>query len=257
MAAVEPGLGVALLKCSHYSRSCRLQAPCCGNFYICRLCHDDMENHQMDRFKVTQVQCAKCETIQQVKKTCEKCKTVFGEYYCDICHLFDVDKKQYHCPPCGICRIGPKDDFFHCVKCNLCLATHLRGNHKCVENVSRQNCSVCMEDIHTSRIGAHVLTCGHLLHKTCYEMLFNKGAYRCPLCMQSAVDMTKYWEELDLEIAQTAMPSDYQNMIVKIMCNDCQLHSTTPFHVLGLKCSGCGSYNTAQDGGPISAEGEQ
>ncbi|XP_072439868.1 RING finger and CHY zinc finger domain-containing protein 1 isoform X3 [Chiloscyllium punctatum] len=218
MAEAEPGPGVPLLTCPHYSRSCRLK----------------------------------------VKKTCENCKTVFGEYYCDTCHLFDVDKKQYHCPPCGICsRIGPKDDFFHCVKCNLCLATHLRGNHKCVENVSRQNCPVCMEDIHTSRIGAHVLTCGHLLHKTCYEMLFNKGAYRCPLCMQSAVDMTKYWEELDLEIAQTAMPSDYQNMVVKIMCNDCQLHSTTPFHVLGLKCTGCGSYNTAQDGGPISAQGEQ
>lgn len=36
---------------------------------------------------------------------------------------------------------------------------------QCVENVSRQNCPVCMEDIHTSRIGAHVLPCGHLLHK--------------------------------------------------------------------------------------------
>lgn len=35
------------------------------------------------------------------------------------------------------------------------------------------------------------------------------------------------------------------------MCNDCQAHCTVPFHVLGMKCSGCGSYNTAQDGGLI------
>lgn len=27
-------------------------------------------------------------------------------------------------------RIGPKEDFFHCLKCNLCLAMNLRGKHK-------------------------------------------------------------------------------------------------------------------------------
>lgn len=44
-----------------------LQAPCCGKFYVCRLCHDDEENHQMDRFKVREVKCASCNTIQEVK----------------------------------------------------------------------------------------------------------------------------------------------------------------------------------------------
>lgn len=138
-------------------------------------------------------------------------------------------------------RIGPREKYFHCEKCNLCLAQDLRGNHKviftlhlflththrkycfwwanerprccdlqlflmfqCVENVSRQNCPVCMEvikhvthygercwifvqaftfstiwygfllhvqDIHTSRIGAHVLPCGHLLHK--YDSVYS------------------------------------------------------------------------------------
>lgn len=33
------------------------------------------------------------------------------------------------------------------------------------------------------------------------------------------------------------------------MCNDCQAHCTVSFHVLGMKCGSCGSYNTAQDGG--------
>ncbi|PIO25186.1 hypothetical protein AB205_0108620, partial [Aquarana catesbeiana] len=64
------------------------------------------------------------------QKSCEHCNHVFGDYYCDICHLFDKDKKQYHCDGCGICRIGPKEQFEHCAKCNLCLPLSFRGNHK-------------------------------------------------------------------------------------------------------------------------------
>lgn len=45
---------------------CVLQAPCCGKLYVCRLCHDAEENHQMDRFKVKEVQCSECQTLQQV-----------------------------------------------------------------------------------------------------------------------------------------------------------------------------------------------
>lgn len=45
-----------------------LQAPCCGKLYVCRLCHDAEENHEMDRFKVREVQCAECQTVQQVSE---------------------------------------------------------------------------------------------------------------------------------------------------------------------------------------------
>ncbi|KAG8593289.1 hypothetical protein GDO81_000784 [Engystomops pustulosus] len=151
--------------CEHYTRGCELRAPCCGKFYICRLCHDNKETHKMDRFKVTQVQCLKCKHIQKAQQNCENCDNIFGDYYCNICHLYDKDKKQYHCDGCGICRIGPKEQFEHCTKCNLCLPLSFRGNHKCIENVSRQDCPICLEDIHTSRVGARVLPCGHLLHR--------------------------------------------------------------------------------------------
>ncbi|XP_004430894.1 PREDICTED: RING finger and CHY zinc finger domain-containing protein 1 isoform X1 [Ceratotherium simum simum] len=234
--------------CEHYDRGCLLKAPCCDKLYTCRLCHDNNEDHQLDRFKVKEVQCINCEKIQHAQQTCEECSTLFGEYYCSICHLFDKDKKQYHCDNCGICRIGPKEDFFHCLKCNLCLAMNLQGKHKCIENVSRQNCPICLEDIHTSRVVAHVLPCGHLLHRTCYEEMLKEG-YRCPLCMHSALDMTRYWRQLDDEIAQTPMPSEYQNMTVDILCNDCNGRSTVQFHILGMKCNICESYNTAQAGG--------
>uniref|UniRef100_A0A8C4J015 RING finger and CHY zinc finger domain-containing protein 1 n=1 Tax=Dromaius novaehollandiae TaxID=8790 RepID=A0A8C4J015_DRONO len=118
---------------------------------------------------------------------------------------------------------------------------------QCIENVSRQDCPICLEDIHTSRVGAHVLPCGHLLHRTCYEDMLKEG-YRCPLCMHSALDMTRYWRQLDDEVAQTPMPTEYQNMMVEILCNDCSARSTVQFHLLGMKCTNCESYNTAQDG---------
>uniref|UniRef100_A0A8B9Y7D7 Ring finger and CHY zinc finger domain containing 1 n=1 Tax=Bos mutus grunniens TaxID=30521 RepID=A0A8B9Y7D7_BOSMU len=203
--------------CEHYDRGCLLKAPCCDKLYTCRLCHDNNEDHQLDRFKVKEVQCINCEKIQHAQQTCEECSTLFGEYYCSVCHLFDKDKKQYHCENCGICRIGPKEDFFHCLKCNLCLAMNLQGKHKCIENVSRQNCPICLEDIHTSRIAAQVLPCGHLLHRTCYEDMLKEG-YRCPLCMRSALDMSRSWRQRDDEVAQTPMPSEYQNMTVDFTC---------------------------------------
>uniref|UniRef100_A0A4W5R108 Ring finger and CHY zinc finger domain containing 1 n=1 Tax=Hucho hucho TaxID=62062 RepID=A0A4W5R108_9TELE len=218
--------------CDHYVRRCFLKAPCCGKAYVCRLCHDAEEDHQMDRFLVKEVQCSVCNTVQQAQKVCQECNVTFGDYYCDICHLFDKDKKQYHCQPCGICRIGPREKYFHCEKCNLCLVSDLRGNHKCVENVSRQNCP------------------GSLLPEI-LPLYFLFSAYRCPLCMHSAWNMENYWEQMDKDMAQSPMPTEYQDATVKIICNDCQTHCTVPFHVLGMKCSGCGSYNTAQDGGLI------
>lgn len=33
-------------------------------------------------------------------------------------------------------RIGPREKYFHCEKCNLCLAQDLRGNHKVILTVS-------------------------------------------------------------------------------------------------------------------------
>ncbi|KAH0507107.1 RING finger and CHY zinc finger domain-containing protein 1 [Microtus ochrogaster] len=187
MAATAREDGVISLErgrrgCEHYDRGCLLKAPCCDKLYTCRLCHDNNEDHQLDRFQVKEVQCINCERLQH-----------------------------------------------------------------CIENVSRQNCPICLEDIHTSRVVAHVLPCGHLLHR----------GYRCPLCMHSALDMTRYWRQLDNEVAQTPMPSEYQNMSVEILCNDCNGRSTVQFHILGMKCKICESYNTAQAGGRRAAVDQQ
>lgn len=154
---------------------------------------------------------------------CEKCGIKFGRYTCLICNLFDDDdKSQYHCDSCGICRVGGKERFFHCATCNMCLPIQLKlDGHRCVENVSRSNCAVCLEDIHTSRIPCHIPSCGHLLHRTCFEQLLCSGYYACPTCQQSMLDMKQLWQYLDNEVNITPMPKEYDNFFVDILCKDC------------------------------------
>lgn len=98
-----------------------------------------------------------------------------------------------------------------------------------MENVSRSNCAVCLEDIHHSRIPCHIPTCGHLLHRTCFEQLLVSGHYACPTCQTSMLDMKQLWNYLDNEIQVTPMPKEYENFFVDILCKDCHLvsHITT------------------------------
>lgn len=49
-----------------HALSFRSQAPCCGKLYPCRLCHDGAEEHQLDRFRVSEVQCSRCRLLQKV-----------------------------------------------------------------------------------------------------------------------------------------------------------------------------------------------
>ncbi|ELU11950.1 hypothetical protein CAPTEDRAFT_144246 [Capitella teleta] len=237
--------------CSHYKRKCAFVSPCCKKIYTCRLCHDDKEMHEIDRRCVKEVVCLVCDTKQPASEDCKQCKTRFGAYHCSICNLYDDDnKRQFHCDPCGICRVGGRDNFYHCPKCDICLSTYLRDSHTCVEKVSRANCPVCLEDLHTSLMPSHIPKCGHLLHKNCFEQLLKSGNYTCPLCAQSMLPMQKAWESMDHEIEGTPMPDEYKDFHVQILCKDCHTESRVLFHVLGLKCHQCGSYNTCRTAAP-------
>lgn len=234
--------------CAHYKRRAKFVTPCCNKFYMCRYCHDENETHFFNRKTVTELICTECNTRQRVQAECEKCGVRFGKYTCLVCNLFDdEDRSQYHCDGCGICRVGGRTRFFHCEVCNMCLPMQLKyDGHRCVENVSRSNCPVCLEDIHTSRIPCHIPDCGHLLHRTCFEELLSSGHYACPTCQTSMMDMNQLWEYLDSEVAATPMPKEYENYIVDILCKDCHKESTVKFHVVGLKCTHCGAYNTCR-----------
>jgi len=238
------------LGCAHYKRHCKLIAPCCNKAYNCRFCHDEAEpTHSLDRKKVEEVECLKCNTRGPAEADCQNCGIIFGSaYFCRICRLYDdVDKGQFHCDGCGICRVGGREKYEHCDNCGLCLPKS--DGHKCRSDISKTNCPVCMEDLHTSRDPAHIPPCSHLIHTTCYREMLRSGLFACPTCGLSMQPMD--WAALDREVAATPMPLAYQALYRKILCKDCQASSTAKFHIVGMKCGRCGSYNTTIDSGPL------
>lgn len=248
----------ALFNCGHYARSCKLVAPCCDKVYGCRMCHDEAqssapvkESHSLDRKTVEEVVCRECNLRQPVAASCTNCQTVFGKaYFCPICRLYDdTDKQQFHCDGCGICRIGGADNFVHCYTCCLCFKKDM--SHKCIENGAKANCPVCMEDIHGSVIAAATPPCGHLLHSNCQSNMFKHGQYACPVCSKAMIDMTDAWSRINQELEETPMPLAYRHLYRNILCNDCNKTGKTKFHVVGMKCIHCGSFNTVMGEGPM------
>lgn len=61
-------------------------------------------------------------------------------------------------------------------------------------------------------------------------------------------DMGSAWEHLDREVAETPMPAEYSNLYREVLCKDCSKSSKAGFHVVGMKCGECGSYNTSIEG---------
>lgn len=66
-------------------------AECCKKFYTCRLCHNENENHEIDRYKIKTVKCLKCGEVQSISNKCTNCHIQFARYYCDYCHFYNDD----------------------------------------------------------------------------------------------------------------------------------------------------------------------
>ena len=109
------------------------------------------------------------------------------------------------------------------------------------------------QDIHSSRDGAHIPPCSHLLHYKCYKEMLGQGLYACPTCGLAMQDMSSAWRSIDREVQSTPMPREYADLHRVILCRDCNKKTTAVFHIVGMKCGeeGCGSYNTAMDAGPL------
>ena len=65
--------------CVHYRRKARLVAPCCGKVYPCRFCHDEVEDHELDRKTVREVVCIACGNRQGILQSCTNCDIVLAE----------------------------------------------------------------------------------------------------------------------------------------------------------------------------------
>lgn len=104
--------------CQHYKRNVKLQCFTCKKWYTCRFCHDEFEDHHLVRKMTENMLCMFCGHAQPASQWCKECGGQAAQYYCHACKLWDNDSKKsiYHCPDCGICRIGQGlgKDFFHC-----------------------------------------------------------------------------------------------------------------------------------------------
>lgn len=104
--------------CEHYRRNVKMQCATCLRWYTCRFCHDDVEDHVLPRKDTQNMLCMFCGCAQKVSDTCVKCRESAAHYYCGVCKFWnnDPDKLVYHCPDCGLCRVGQGlgRDFFHC-----------------------------------------------------------------------------------------------------------------------------------------------
>lgn len=258
--------------CAHYKRKAKLLAPCCGEFIGCRFCHDEVhyeknpdpkKAHRLDRHAVKTVQCMRCDTVQDAAQNCSSCGVVLGAYWCSVCvFLDDVDKGQYHCEKCGICRVGGREAYTHCDRCGACVKAATLDLHVCAKNAGLADCSVCLESLHTFRVPTQFLPCGHGLHEHCLRSFLESGQSTCPLCKKSVVPSTAQQsivEAMDLEVARTPMPDEYRRKQVRVRCYECRNESDTLFHVVGYKCrapgASCGgSYNTVKIGEAPDAE---
>ena len=106
------------LGCPHYKRNIKLQCSACDRWYTCRFCHDEVEDHSLNRRETKNMLCMLCGCAQPAAEVCRECGEPGARYYCSVCKLWDDDsgKSIYHCDDCGICRVGQGlgKDFYHC-----------------------------------------------------------------------------------------------------------------------------------------------
>ncbi|KAI8827239.1 zinc-ribbon-domain-containing protein [Fimicolochytrium jonesii] len=249
-----------ILGCKHYQRGARVQARCCGKWFTCRFCHDEVSDHNMNRHQTTTMLCMHCLHPQPASSTCLHCSTPLACYYCPTCKLWDDDatKHIYHCDACGICRIGRGLglDYFHCEKCNACMAIALQGRHRCIERNLECDCPICGEFMFTSTSTVIFMPCGHCIHQTCHSTHI-QTSYQCPTCLKSLADMTRYFSRIDAMLASHTMPAEYADLVSNVYCNDCERRTRARYHFVYHKCGGCGGYNTKVVGVERGGEGEE
>ncbi|KAF2317795.1 hypothetical protein GH714_041109 [Hevea brasiliensis] len=233
--------------CEHYKRNCKLRAACCGKLFTCRFCHDKVSDHSMDRKATSEMMCMRCLKIQPVGPVCTtpSCGGFsMAKYYCTICKflmmkgMFIIVLSAIY----AVLEMGLGVDFFHCMKCNCCLAMKL-VDHKCREKGLEINCPICCDFLFTSSLSVKALPCGHFMHSNCFQA-YTCSHYICPICSKSLGDMSVYFGMLDALLASEELPEEYQDRCQDILCNDCDKKGTAPFHWLYHKCRFCGSYNT-------------
>lgn len=233
------------LGCEHYRTNCKMRAECCGAWYCCRFCHDEVEDHSVDRHAIRFMMCLLCKTPQRTGQDCRSCGKTMAHYFCRDCNLWDDDpeKRIFHCELCGICRKGRREDFVHCDKCRGCISASFFPEHKCRDGALESNCPICNENLFGTTEPIHFMKCGHAIHFWCFQD-YTKNSYQCPICLKSVLDTTYLFKCIEDVLATQQMPEEYANKQSLVLCNDCEKKSMAPFHFIYHRCAHCRSFNT-------------
>ena len=238
------------LGCEHYYRNAKILAECCKKLYPCRLCHNQKESHQIDRFAIKFMMCMSCDKNEQqeIGQECKYCYSKIAEYCCLICNQLSssVDRPLFHCEKCGLCRVGERELCFHCDYCETCFdneAINMHSKEKCKRVKEQTICPCCKEDESLSTKALIILPCGHSLHNDCYAKQA-ETQYQCPICKKSMVNMNNFWLKLDDDLKTHTMPEEYKDWQSYVYCNDCEKKSWTTYHFMYHKCDSCNGYNT-------------
>ena len=258
------------LGCKHYSRGVRLVAACCGAAHVCRFCHDEAEDHTIDRFATKEMVCMRCGERQPSSATCRACGVAPAKYFCSVCNFWDDAEDAYHCPFCNVCRRGKGlgKDFFHCMQCNSCVSLTM-GPHDCPRadgaasqgvSAMESDCPVCKDFLWNSDTPVKAMPCGHMMHTRCFEA-YTKHYYTCPLCRKSLGDFSAYFRMLDAILAEEreangSIRESGLKTTQRVACNDCGEETVAPFHFVYHACAACRSYNTRVLGGPETTSAE-
>lgn len=236
-----------VLGCEHYPRRCCVKPACCDGWHVCRLCHNECEDHECDRKKIEAVKCMLCNEEQPVAAHCRSCNILFARYFCEICRLYDdtPNKHLYHCDKCGICRVGENN--YHCDTCNACVSPGKDNKkHRCVKGALDACCPCCQGYLYDSVSKVVFTLCGHAMHHECLER-YVTTSYVCPLCHKELGDMNHLYGIYDREIEAQPMPPEYAHHRVVIKCYQCSASSDVQFHLTYRHRCGvgtCRSYNT-------------
>lgn len=234
--------------CEHYIRGCQVKCKTCGQFFPCRLCHDDVCDHEFPRYETTEVKCNYCGNEQPFAQYCKKCGKCFGSYYCEKCRLIcDMGpdaKPNYHCDGCKMCMVGIREFSKHCYKCGGCYNIDYFDRHKCI--AERSECIVCLGDMVKTIYGRITLNCGHQMHIHCYQELLDKGIYKCPVCKKFLpTDSDREWiVKSQKRIYQGIFLSPkIMGHVVLVKCNDCLREFPQQRHVYYQYCPWCDLFN--------------
>lgn len=176
------------MSCNHTKLKHHLYFSCCDKYYNCYYCHNQENDHIINKKNITKLKCHNCNEVQELSNKCVKCSIQFSNYYCKICSYWS-NKEIIHCNKCKICYIKSENKLIHCDECNKCYNENVYKNHTCRLNKNNNECQICLEDFKKSDDKCYFLKCEHRIHVSCYNKYLNycrtnKKLFNCGLCRQ-------------------------------------------------------------------------